>query len=141
MCTQLYNYYRWSVQVNLYTLVQKALKMEAKTKNMLRLHESLKLANWLNSKRSQPNWEKMSVRSLSELANSELGFSVTPHNIIGIAEASDLKIPNRRQTGKGVLHGKNQTRAKIRLLNKGLIELYQRLGESVPEYLNFSSEE
>lgn len=112
--------------------------MEVKAKkNMLRLEQSIKLSHWLNSKKVQPNWEKMNVDSLAELANTELGFSVTTYNIKGIAEASDLKIPNRRRSGQNVLKGKNQSRAKLSRLNKGLIELYKRLGESVPDYLNF----
>ena len=106
------------------------------TRNALKIGQSMKLSVWLTSKKDHPDWQKMNAESLATIAEKELGFYLTERNIRSVAKAIDLTIPTKPRTIKD--SSKNMTRYRLGLLRKAVIELYTKLGENAPDYLNWN---
>ncbi len=108
------------------------------TRNTLSINQSIKLSSWLNTKKTQPDWKEMSIDKLLPLAVKDLGFNIVERNLRSVAKATEISLPARRVNGIKS-SSKNLTRHKIGLLRKGLLELYESLGQTAPDYLHFEN--
>lgn len=103
-------------------------------RNQMTMEKVVKLTNWLNSKKDNPIWATSSRESLALLASKELSYNVTAINLRSVAMASGIQLPAGRRVGQPV-SGKNITRSRLNYLRKAVIDLYNKLGERVPESL------
>lgn len=102
-------------------------------KNVLGYHNLLKLSVWIQSKLQHLQQSEPTRTHVAELATKELGFTVTHHNIDGILESLELKIPfkiERKRVKNPV------TSKRLDVLRMNLIYLFERCGEPVPSNMN-----
>lgn len=123
----------WSIL----NLKEKEMQKEI-VRNSLSMQQALKLSFWLSAKKDHTDWKNLSVRELIPMAVKDLGFNIVERNLRSVAKASSIVLPTKREKSVDP-SSKNYTRHKIGLLKKGLVELYHRLGEALPDYLEFDN--
>ena len=103
-------------------------------RNQMTMKKSFSLMTWLNSKKETPAWKTLTKENILELASKELGFEITYINLKSVAKACSVDLPVSRIPG-GNSKTKNGSRHKITMLRKAVVELCNKLGEKVPEYI------
>jgi aspartyl-tRNA synthetase len=113
------------------------MQTEKITRNPLKMNQVIKLSGWLTHRKDHADFKKLSQEGILHLAVKDLGFNITPANLRKVAKESNIELPRIRTERPNMMLSKNITRSQISMIRKGLIELYSRLGETVPDYLNF----
>lgn len=109
-------------------------------RNSLSFQQKVRLGDWLRVEKEKGGFDKQSRISLAKRAMTELGFNITYKNVELVAKAFNIPLPTRAAPGKGISN-KNKTRAYLIRLKRAVIELYEKLNEPVPDYLNQIEEE
>lgn len=114
-------------------------------RNYLSMQKAVTLSGWLNARKGHADWAKTSRELLMELASKELGFPIGLCNLKTVAKASGIELPRfkivkDRPIRIGEISNRNLSRQRINLLSRAVLELYVKLGEASPNYLNWDEQ-